>query len=414
DGAEHTAWLSFDPIAHAFQIDPKLLAQPSFVTSLVPPTLDLGDERTRCARVSTLPYHAAGADAADELAFALSTAVAYLRVLVEGGLDKELAASQLWFQIAVGRDTFGELCKLRALRVLAAKLFAASNITTAIPPIHAVSSSRTQAARDPWVNLLRVTTEVFAAAIGGADLVTPLAFDTELAEPSALGRRVARNTALVLRDESNLGRVIDAAGGSYYIESRTDALAREAWQRFRTIERDGGIAKLVASGAMQARLDASWRARATAIAKRKEPVLGVSEFANLAEQLPSPPSGAPHGHRDAEAFEALRARFASRDVALVSLGTPAESRARVGFATSLFATAGVRVREVSIEDARGIVCLCGSDANYVDHAATVAAQLRAAGVTKLALAGKPNATAGVDTYIYVGCDVLAALEELLA
>jgi methylmalonyl-CoA mutase len=394
-------WLGFDPLASGLQLGPKIEQFWQAVSRAMPP---FATGEMRNIRVSTLPYHAAGADAADELAIALSTAVAYLRAM-------NGAASQLWFQISVGRDTFGELCKLRALRVLAAKLFAASSIAAAIPPIHAVTSSRTQAARDPWVNLLRVTTEVFAAAIGGADLVTPLAFDTELAEPSALGRRVARNTALVLRDESYLGRVIDAAGGSYYIESRTDALAREAWQRFRAIERDGGIAKLIASGALQARLDASWATRAAAVAKRNEPVLGVSEFANLDEHLPSAPSGAAHGHRDAEAFEALRAKYASRDVVLVSLGTPAESRARIGFAKALFATAGVRAREAETGQ---IVCLCGSDDNYAAHAASVAAQLRAAGATKIALAGKPNGTAGVDTYVYVGCDVIVALEELLA
>ncbi len=338
----HSAWLAFDPIVHAQRIDARILGHGSFVKSLVPPTLDLGDEHTRCVRISTLGYHAAGADAADELAIALSTAVAYLRVLIEGGLDNERGASQLWFQISVGRDTFGEVCKLRALRVLAAKLFAASNITAAIPPIHAVSSSRTQAARDPWVNLLRVTTEVFAAAIGGADLVTPLAFDTELAEPSALGRRVARNTALVLRDESNLGRVIDAAGGSYYIESRTDALAREAWQRFRAIERDGGIAKLVASGALQARLETSWATRAAAIAKRKEPVLGVSEFANLDEKLPSVPSqrcpttiATPKPSGSAAQQRSKEANRMSMLVSLVAQHTMRNRAERIGFAKAL-------------------------------------------------------------------------------
>jgi methylmalonyl-CoA mutase len=408
--APATFWMSIDPLSQ-----PKLASMiDKFLAAMFARPGSLVSDRSRSMRISTLPYHAAGADSADELAIALATATTYLRGMTSGPIDLNTAASQLWFQISVGRDTFGELCKLRALRVLAAKLFAASNITAAIPPIHAVSSSRTQAARDPWVNLLRVTTEVFAAAIGGADLVTPLAFDTELAEPSALGRRVARNTALVLRDESSLGRVIDAAGGSYYIESRTDALAREAWQRFRAIERDGGIAKLITSGAMQARLDASWNTRAEAIAKRKEPVLGVSEFANLDETLPSAPSGTSHGHRDAEAFEALRSRKPT-DVVLVALGTPTESRARVGFAKALFATAGVRAREASIDGARdAIVCLCGSDDNYAQHAASAAATLRAAGVTKIALAGKPSSIAGVDTYIYAGGDVLAALEELLA
>jgi methylmalonyl-CoA mutase len=406
-----SSWFSWDPLASGLALGPKL---EMFWQATSRTMVDFADNDFRSVRVSTLPYHAAGADAADELAIALSTAVAYLRAMTGG-------ASQLWFQISVGRDTFGEICKLRALRVVVAKLFAAANITDALPPIHAVSSSRAQAARDPWVNMLRVTTEVFAAAIGGADLITPLAFDSELAEQAALGRRLARNTALVLRDESNLGRVIDAAGGSYYIESRTDALAREAWRRFQQLERDGGIANALASGAIADKLAASWDARAQAIAKRKEPILGVSEFANTSESLPSlPRHRSSHGHRDSEAFEALRATVdaSPRDVALITLGPAAEHRARVGFATSLFATAGIRVRVVASDAWRDqpprVACICGSDERYAAEAATVARELRTAGIAKLALAGKPNATAGVDAYIYMGCDVIAALEELLA
>jgi methylmalonyl-CoA mutase len=426
-----TAWLGFDPLAMGLQLDRQILSERFASLTLTAPTDDLGTDLVRCVRVNALQFHAAGADAADELALALSTTVAYLRALFEGGLDHERAARQLWFQIAVGRDTFGEICKLRALRLLAGKVYAAAGLTSPPPPIHAVSSPRTQAQRDPWVNMLRVTTEVFAVILGGAELVSPAAFDDALGVPSELGRRVARNTALVLRDESHLGRVIDAAGGSYYIESRTDALAREAWRRFQQIERDGGVLQLAASGALHERLATAWRARGAAIAKRKEPVLGVSEYANLGETLPSAipaqPTGAsqaPPVHRDAEGFEALRDRTARRsyDVMLVQLGTPAESRARVGFAKGLFATAGVAAREVTVADALAgvpeVACLCGSDDNYAAHAVAVAAELRASGVVKIALAGRPRALeaalreAGVDAFVYVGCDVLATLGDL--
>nr|HEX4315367.1 methylmalonyl-CoA mutase family protein [Kofleriaceae bacterium] len=365
----------------------------------------------RGVRVSTRPWHDAGADAADELALALSSAVAQLRA--------ERPADQLWFQVAVGRDTFGELCKLRALRVVVAKLLAACGADAPIaPPIHAVCSERTLAARDPWVNLLRVTTQVFAAAIGGADLVTPLAFDSALADQSDLGQRVARNTALVLRDESQLGRVIDAAGGSYYLESRTDGLAREAWRRFQAIERGGGVAKL-SPDALRERFEATWRARAAAIAKRKEPVLGVSEFVNLDEVLPSPPVPTRPGlHRDAETFEALRAmaEVTPRAVAIAPLGPPAEHRARVGYTEGLFAVAGLRA---TVGDAHDIAVICGSDDRYAIEAAATARALRAAGARRVVLAGKPGAleaelrAAGVDAFIYVGCDVRATLEELL-
>jgi methylmalonyl-CoA mutase len=404
----------------------------------------------RCVRISSLAVHAAGADAADELAIALSTTVAYLRALDDAGVSRGRAASKLWFQIAVGRDTFGELCKLRALRVLAHKVFAAAGEPRVpVDAIHAVCSMRTVSQRDPWVNLLRVTTQVFAAALGGAQRITPLPYDAALAGASAQGRRVARNTALVLREESHLGRVLDAAGGSYYIEERTDALAREAWARFTAIERDGGVARLLASGALRERLAASWAKRAAAIARRKEPVLGVSEFANPDEQLPAaipdvaapPPAPALIPHRDAEAFEALRtrveragapraraeegvaadaieARAAAPEVVLVTLGPPAEHRGRVGFAQALFATAGLRTREVADGPVTAdIACLCGSDERYAAEAVARAAELR--GVRHLVLAGRPGAleaelrAAGVGHFIFVGSDVLATLSQLV-
>lgn len=378
---------------------------------------------TRGRGVSTLRVHEAGADAADELAFALASLVVALR----GG-----DAGSVWLQVAVGRDTFGELCKLRALRVLVAKIYAAAGLADALPPIHAVCSSRTASQRDPWVNLLRVTTQVFAATLGGARYVTPVPFDDALGGTSAHGRRVARNTALVLRDESHLGRVADAAGGSYYLETRTDQLAREAWTRFQAIERAGGIGDPAVVARFHDGLAAAWRTRAAAIAKRKEPVLGVSEFANLDERLPMPvpaataPSDGLPRHRDAEAFEALRDRFevTAIEVLLVPLGTPADARARIGFATALFATAGVRAREATVADALvrvpAVVCLCGSDDDYARHAVSVAAELRGAGAVKLALAGRPGALeaalrdAGVGTFLFLGCDALATLTELLS
>ena len=378
---------------------------------------ELRGDRVRTARVSTLRIHQAGADAADELAYALSTAVARL---ADGA-----AAESLWFQVSVGRDTFGELCKLRALRILVAKLVAAANHTGEQPPIHAVCSTRTLSQRDPWTNILRVTTQVFAAALGGARYVTPERFDSALGASSAHAGRVARNTALVLRDESHLGRVVDAAGGSYYLESRTELLARLAWSRFQDLERGGGIRVAAVVDALHARIEATWRTNAAAIGKRKVPILGVSEFANLDEILPAAIvegielAGLPR-HRDAEGFEALRTRAeaAGKRVTLVTLGAPAEHRGRVGYATALFATAGVRV---TVDDVAGaeVAVLCGSDERYTSEAVARAAELHAAGVRHVILAGRPGPieaelrAVGVGTFIYVGCDALTTLTELL-
>ena len=336
----------------------------------------------------------------------------------------------LWLQLPVGRDTFGEICKLRAARVLWHKVLAASGAPNEPPPpIHAVASKRTQAQHDPWVNMLRVTTEMFAAIIGGAQMVTPRPFDDQLTSVSPLGRRVARNTVLVLRDESHLGRVVDAAGGSYYVESRTDALAREAWRRFSAIEKDGGIATLVRSGALRARLDAAWRKRVSHLAKRKEPVLGVSEFAHVGEKLPAAPiptpplptSSALVEHRDAEIFEALRARIEAepRDVMLLALGPPAEHRGRIGYSAGLFSTAGIRTRESTSPERADVAVICGSDERYMSEAANTARVLKSFGVKKVVLAGRPGVleselrAAGVDAFVFVGCNALATLEELL-
>jgi methylmalonyl-CoA mutase len=415
-------WMAFDMIAEVARgaqpveaLDWSLAGQASFVRQF--------DLPWRCFRVGTLPFHDAGADAADELALALSSLVAKLREIDAAGVPLAEVGPQLWAQVAVGRDTFGEVCKLRALRVLWHKVLSAAGVAqTGLDAIHAVCSSRTMSERDPWVNMLRVTTQVFAAALGGAQVITPLPFDAAFAAPSALGQRVARNTALVLREESYLGRVLDAAGGSYYIETRTDALAREAWSRFQAIERDGGVVALLRAGTLHTRLEASWAQRAAAIAKRKEPVLGVSEFANLHEKLPGAPHAPAGVHRDSEAFEALRARVekAPPNVTLLRLGPPGEHRARVGFAENLFAVAGLAIAPDSATVRHDIVCICGSDERYATEAADAARKLKALGAKHVVLAGRPGAietelrAAGVDAFVFVGCDVLATLQELLS
>ncbi|HVK70053.1 MAG TPA: methylmalonyl-CoA mutase family protein [Polyangium sp.] len=383
--------------------------------------------------VSTLPYHDAGADAADEIAVALSTGVRYLDALLEAGLSPERAARQIAVQIAVGRDTFVELCKVRALRTCWRKLLAAVGVASAPRTwIHAVCSSRTLTTRDPWVNMLRVTTQMFSAILGGADLVTPNAFDQTFGVPSALARRVARNTGLVLREESFLGKVADPAGGSYYFETLTDALAREAWQRFRALEREGGITPALESGRLATRFEAvtrDWRER---IAKRKVPILGVSEFANLDETRSRPVPGAEApprvahalvAHRDAAAFEALRARAEAAETPpealLVTLGPFSESRPRAGFAAGFFAAGGIHTRESTTDETAPLVCLCGTDERYATEAAPRARALKAAGCKRVLVAGRPSRLdaslreAGVDGFIFVGCDAVTLLSELL-
>ena len=377
------------------------------------------------AMVSTLGYHDGGADSADELAFALAKGASYLETMIEAGMTPVAAGKQLGVQISVGRDTLAELCKVRALRVCWQKMLAAAKAESGRTLIHAVCSLSTLTQRDPWVNMLRTTTQIFAAVLGGADLVTPISFDRALGAPSALARRVARNTGLVLREESSLGRVSDPAAGSYYLETFTDELAREAWKRFQAIEKEGGIDELRASGKLEERLAASWTERLKLLASRRAPIVGVSEFANLDEQLPSEPIAiTTMGHRDSEQFELLRVRVekASNPVeaVLVTLGSFADSRARVGFATGFFAAGGIRTRETDQNEHASIACLCGTDEQYATEGVARVKALRAAGCQKVLLAGKPGAlefglrAAGIDGFIFVGCDVIATLNEVLS
>jgi methylmalonyl-CoA mutase len=383
--------------------------------------------------VSTLAWNDAGADAADELAIALSTGAQYLRSLLDEKLSVDQAARQIAVQIAVGRDTFQELCKVRALRVCWQKLMTGAGVKEPTRLlVHAVCAWRTMTARDPWVNMLRVTTQVFAGILGGADLVTPRAFDEALGTPSALAQRVARNTGLVLREESFLGKVADPAGGSYYMDTVTDALAREAWKRFQALEKDGGIVRALEKGDLARKLDAAWKVQLDRLAKRRTAILGVSEFANLDETLPveakapdadAPPSGALPVHRDSETFEALRLRAEAGgmkpEARLVTLGPLAETRPRVGFALGFFAAGGIRATETSEVVKTKVACICGTDERYATEAIDRVRALKAAGCERVLVAGRPGALepalreAGVDGFVFVGCDTVAVLTDLL-
>ncbi len=252
---------------------------------------------TRAAVASTLPYHLAGASAAQELGCALATTAHYLRRLVAGGLSAAEGLGQIAWSLAAGRDFFLGLAKMRAARLVFGLLGRACACDRPPPTwLHAVTSERALARRDPWVNMLRATTEALAAACGGADALTCLTFDAALGEPEDLGRRIARNTQTILAEESRIGRVLDPAGGSYYVEALTQDLARAAWGVFQEIEGKGGMAECLAGGFIRASVDATWRERLARLARRQEPVTGVSEFPDEAELLarrPRPEAASP-------------------------------------------------------------------------------------------------------------------------
>ena len=388
----------------------------------------------RALTVDATIYHEAGASPAEELGCALATAVAYLRRLTASGLSADAAAAQLEFRYAATADQFLTIAKLRAARRLWARVARVSGVSdaNAAQRQHAVSSAVMMTARDPWVNMLRTTLACMAAGVGGADAVTVLPFDAELGLPDAFARRIARNTQSVLLEESHLARVIDPAGGSWYVEELTDELAHAAWTWFQEIERAGGQLAALQSGLVRDRIAGTWAQREADLAHRREPITGVSEFPNLGERLPvrEPAPAALGGGlpqvRSSTAYEALRARSDAQLAAtgerprvyLATLGPAAAHTGRSSFAANLFAAGGLE--PVSGSGAAGfagsgatVACLCSSDALYAEQAHDAAAELRAAGATRVLLAGRPGAWAGVDGYVFMGCDAVEVLTSAL-
>jgi methylmalonyl-CoA mutase len=413
----------------------------------------------RALTVDALPYHDAGASAAQELGLSLATAVAYLRELTRSGLTAEQAAGQLEFRYAASADQFLTIAKLRAARRLWSRVAEVCGIgpSGAAQRQHAVTSMVMMTKRDPWVNMLRTTVACLAAGAGGADAITVLPFDSALGLPDDFARRIARNTQAILLDESNLARVIDPAGGSWYVERLTDQLARAAWDWFQQVERAGGQHAALGSGWVAAKIARNWAKRSAGLASRREAVTGVSEFPNLAEQplardpAPAQPGGGLPRRRRSADYEALRSRSdvllavsgARPAIALAALGSAAVHSARSTFAANLFQAGGIEtvLVETGLSQVAGgspaekpdlaalaesfaasgarAACICSSDALYVQYAEDTAAALKAAGARWVVLAGRPGdrrgayQSAGVDAFVYAGCDALGALTTVL-
>lgn len=275
--------------------------------------------------VNTTPYHDAGATAAQEIGIALGTALTYLRWAIEAGVAVNRASAQLEFRVGIAGDLFAELAKLRALRLGYAKLIAALGGDAASRNIqlHAVTSRRTKTRRDPWVNMLRTTTEAFSAMAGGADALTTRGFDEVLGSSESFARRIARNVQIILNEEAHVTHVADPAGGSYYVEAMTDSLARDGWKQFQQLEAAGGLWPALESGRIQAEIAELASKRESAISKRAQAITGVSEFANLGEEAlkretPAPGPSKAAGPAAASAATVAAAKPGARMEAAVS------------------------------------------------------------------------------------------------
>jgi methylmalonyl-CoA mutase len=408
---------------------------------------DKGYAKARFLRADGRAVHEAGGSEAQELAFVVAAGIAYLRLLESAGFALDAARTRITFLLAADADEFLTIAKFRALRRLWARVEDACGL--APEPAHVVAETawRMMSARDPYVNMLRTTIAVTAAGVGGADEITVLPFTAALGLPDRFARRVARNQQLVLLEESNLYRVADPAAGSGGIEALTAELTKRAWASVQEIERAGGIAAALAQGLIQKAVAATRAARQAAIARRRDPLTGVSDYPNLSEAavtVLNVPRAAPTQKaaqfeplpslRLAEPFEALRDKSdailkrtgARPKVFLANLGKPSDFTARAMFAKNLYEAGGIEaVGNDGFPDQAALLaaykssgaalaCLCSSDKVYATEAADAAQALSNAGAV-VHLAGRPGehdgawSAAGVKAYIYVGCDVLATL-----
>ncbi|MGD0635492.1 MAG: methylmalonyl-CoA mutase family protein [Beijerinckiaceae bacterium] len=387
------------------------------------------------------PYHDAGAGEAQELAAVLATALAYLRRLEQAGFGLAEAARQIAFLLAADAGTFLTLAKFRALR----RLWARVEDVCGLPPqplrLHGETSWRMMTRRAPWVNVMRATAAIFAAGTGGADVITALPFTSALGLPEDRARRLARNTQLVLLDESHLAKVEDPAAGSGGLEALTDQLCLRAWDLFQEIEREGGVGASLLAGSLQARIATVARRRAQSHAAIESAITGTSAFPDLDERplalaAAEPWPGAARAPlalpdtRDAAPFEALRDRAdATTDatgqrpaIYLATLGSPAGHGPRATYAANFFAAGGIATVAGDIADYTGtlpFVCICGPDALYEEMLGeAIVSGLRAAGARRVLLVGSPGvgdggSQAGLDGFIYQGAPALRLLGESL-
>ncbi|QLL09604.1 methylmalonyl-CoA mutase small subunit [Mycobacterium vicinigordonae] len=422
-----------------------------------PPVVDVvavarratGKQGVRAITVDGPAFNNLGATAAWELAATIAAGVAYLRVLTEAELSVSEALRQISFRLSADDDQFMTLAKMRAARQLWARVAeVAGDPDGGAAILHAETSLPMMTQRDPWVNMLRTTLAAFGAGVGGADTVLVYAFDVAIpggwpGTATSFARRIARNTELLLLEESHVGRVLDPAGGSWFVEDLTKQLAEQAWQHFQSIESHGGF--VAAGDFLKVQLDELAAKRADDIAHRRIAITGINEFPNLAE---APlPQGASMGRagqvvRYAAEFEALRDRSdaylaeheARPQVLLLPLGPLAEHNIRTTFASNLLASGGIEAVNPGTVDAAGVAqaveaansaaansakvaVVCGTDKRYAEEVSAVVQSARDAGIERIYLAGPEKAVAEAehrpDEFLTMKINAVQTLSDLL-
>ncbi len=400
----------------------------------------------RMVNVSADIFGNSGSTIVEELAFALSAGNDYIARLTDAGLSAELAARKIRFSVSVTSTYFLEIAKFRAARMLWANIVKGYNPEKPCAckmQIHAITSEWNQTVYDPYVNMLRGTTEAMSAAIAGVASLEVTPFNRSFETPNEFSKRIARNVELLLKHEAHFDQVTDPAGGSYFVENLTQSIANEAWKLFLEIEDKGGYKVAYDEGFIKSRVEASAAAKDKKIATRRITLLGANQFPNFTEVAPKEVTmesvtrahkegNVLNPYRGAMAFEQMRLEVDRSGKELkafmLTCGNLAMARARAQFSCNFFACAGIRVQDntyfqtieegvkAALESKAQIVVVCASDDDYLELAPKVKEQLD--GKAILVVAGAPACTPdleaqGITNFINVKSNVLETLKFYL-
>lgn len=406
--------------------------------------------RFRCITVNAVALNNAGAYIVQELGYAMAWGNEYMEILTEAGVDVDLAASKITFNMGISENFFMEIAKFRAARLLWAEIvkkYEPKADASCMMCVNAITSKYNMTLFDSYVNLLRSQTESMSAALAGVHSIVVTPFDAVYETPNDFSERLARNQQLLLKEESHFDKVVDPAAGSYFVEELTTSLANEGWKIFLGVEGEGGFLEALKKGAVQDDINATNVKRHEAAAKRKEFILGTNQFPNFTEKSDGKrPCGCTcscgGGHKHDAAFKAIEStRLAAEyeDLRLkveeggktpvafmLTIGNLAMRQARAQFSCNFLACAGYKVVDnlgfatveegvdAALKAGADIVVLCSSDDEYAEYAVPAFKYLD--GRAMFVVAGAPACmddlkAAGIENFIHVRCNVLETLKE---
>ncbi len=399
----------------------------------------------RIVTISADTISSAGSTIVEELGFALAAGNEYMAQMTDAGVDGAVAAKKLRFSFSVSSNYFMEIAKFRAARMLWANIVKeyTDNRCAAKMSIFAKTATWNQTVYDPYVNMLRGTTEAMSATIAGVNTLEVTPFDASFRAPDDFSKRIARNVELLLKHESHFDQVVDPAGGSYYIENLTQSIATEAWKLLLEVEAKGGYAAAFEAGFVKERVEASAAAKDKAIATRRQILLGANQYPNFTEEADAAVTATTveratsddntlQPYRGAMAFEAMRLEVDRSErtpkAFMLTCGNLSMARARSQFACNFFACAGIKVEDnthfKSVEEGvtaalaskAEIVVICASDDDYAEVAPKAKALLGDKAI--LVVAGAPACAEelqakGITNFINVRSNVLETLKFYL-